>query len=165
MFGTKQWYFNLFFCDAYATTVLLFNCQGQTVSTFACFHFYCIRSPWLYAAISNRQLVGLEYIWKAALKRRTLIYSARVCGLAYCRRCFRETFEIVSEKGIFQWRGRLLLIYITRWGFVQRRNNFRWRSYLNAVISLKGSANAEPCSCWDCERNLFFFPRTACIYC
>ena len=41
-------------------------------------------------------------------KCRTLIYSARVCGLAYSRRCFRETFEIVSEKGIFQWRGRLL---------------------------------------------------------
>ena len=147
MFGTKQWNFNLFFCDAYATTVLLFNCQGQTVSTFTCLHFYCIRSPWLYAAISNRQLVGLEYIWKAAFKCRTLIYSARVCGLAYCRGCFKETFQMVSEKGIFQ------------------SMKFRWRSYLNAVISLKGSANAEPCSCWDCERNSPPPPRTAGIYC
>ena len=74
----------------------------------------------MYAAISNRQLVGLEYIWKAAFKCRTLIYSARVCGLAYCRRCFRETFEIVSEKGIFQWRGRLLLIYTVRFCTTQK---------------------------------------------
>ena len=28
----------------------------------------------------------------------------------YCRGCFKETLEMVSEKGWFQWRRRLLLL-------------------------------------------------------
>ena len=47
---------------------------------------------------------------RAAFECRTLICSARLCGLEYCRGCFKETFEMVSEKGRFQWRGRLPLL-------------------------------------------------------
>ena len=52
--------------------------------------------------------------------QQSLIYTARgqarvqarVCslGLEYCRNCFKETIEMVSEKGRIQGRSRLLLL-------------------------------------------------------
>ena len=64
---------------------------------------------------------------KAAFKCRTLIYSARLCGLEYCRGCFKDIFEMVSEKGRFQCRGRLLLLSNLHAEalIAQRRKNFR----------------------------------------
>ena len=49
---------------------------------------------------------------KAAKECLSSIHATRVCGagLEYCRSCFKETLEMVSEKGLFQWCLRLLLL-------------------------------------------------------
>ena len=44
--------------------------------------------------------------------------SVRGVGLKYCCGCFKETLEMVSEKGRFQWRRRLVLLSdFAHWGF------------------------------------------------
>ena len=48
--------------------------------------------------------------------QQSSIYTARVqarlssVGLEYCHNCFKETIEMISEKGRFQGRSRLLLL-------------------------------------------------------